>query len=40
MNIEWLLALSKQHERATIGRLDRDEAASLKSALRKLIANG
>ncbi len=33
-----LLARSKRHERSTVGRLDDREAASLKSALRKLIA--
>jgi DNA-binding MarR family transcriptional regulator len=32
-----LLARSKKHERATVARLDVREAASLKSALRKLI---
>ncbi len=35
-----LLARSKAHERRTVGRLDEREAASLKSALRKLIAGG
>lgn len=33
-----LLARSKRHEHATVGRLNAREAASLKSALRKLIA--
>jgi DNA-binding MarR family transcriptional regulator len=33
-----LLSRSKRHERSTVGRLDAREAASLKSALRKLIA--
>lgn len=33
-----LLKRSKQHEGVTVGRLDAREAASLKSALRKLIA--
>ena len=32
-----LLARAKRHERAVVGRLDRREVASLKSALRKLI---
>ena len=34
-----LLTRSKRHERAMVGRLDAHEAASLKSALRKLIAS-
>ena len=34
-----LLAHSKRHERSTVGRLNAREAASLKSALRKLIAS-
>ena len=32
-----LLARSKRHERSVVGRLDADEAAALKDALRKLI---